>query len=118
MQEIPSTIQKTIMKQEDFNEMRERVFARCKELTKSKGNDYTKGSVDVLKNFKENADEFGMTELQACGLYTKKHINAIFNYIKSDGAFESEPISERIVDGINYLIFLQALIEDKERGKK
>jgi hypothetical protein len=82
------------------------------ELTKSKGEDYTKGNPDVLSNFKEG-DFVGLLPQQTLAVFMKKHIDAIYNHIKTGGQSESEPISERIVDAINYLIFLQALLVDQ-----
>lgn len=103
------------MNAEEFDKLRNSIFERCIELTKTKGDDYTKGNIDVLSNFKEGGTDLGVPAKKTMGIYMKKHIDAIFNYIKNDGQVESEPISERIVDAINYLIFLQALIKDDER---
>lgn len=100
------------MTQPDFNTLQDQIFARCRELTDTKGKDYSKGNIDMLRNFKENAEEFNMTSLQATGLYMKKHVDAIYNYIKTNGQSESEPIGERLSDLINYVCFLAALIED------
>lgn len=105
------------MNSEEFNNLRNKIFDSCVELTRTKGEDYTKGNIDVLSNFKEG-DFLGLTPYQTIGVYMKKHTDAIFNYIKTGGSCESEPIEERINDNINYLIFLQALIEEEEDNKK
>ena len=68
---------------------------------------------DVLINFKEGGTDLGVSDIKTLGIYMKKHVDAIFNYIKTEGQSESEPIEMRIVDCINYLVFLQALIKDK-----
>ena len=97
----------------EFNELRDSIFNSCKELTEKKGKDYTKGDIDVLKNFKEGSECFGFRSEQVLAIFLKKHIDAIYNYIKTNGQSQSEPIEERIKDAINYLVFLQALIKDK-----
>ncbi len=43
-----------------------------------------------------------------------KHYQAITNYVRTKGQNESEPISERIKDLINYLVLLQGLIKENE----
>jgi hypothetical protein len=50
----------------------------------------------------------------------KKHFDAIFNYIKTGGKSESEPIDTRLQDAINYLTFMKALIieeGDEQEGE-
>lgn len=103
------------MVKEDFIKMRSEIFDKCINITKSKGEDYTKGNVDVLSNFKEGGRDLGVPPMKTLGIFMKKHTDAISNYIKNDGQCESEPISERIADAINYLVFLQAIIKDEEK---
>jgi hypothetical protein len=102
------------MIQKDFDELREKLFSHCKELTAKKGEDYTKGNPDVLNNFKTGGETFGLTPYKTLGLLLKKQIDAVYNYIKTGGQHESEPIFERITDSINYLTFLLALVEDEK----
>ena len=102
------------MEYQKLKELQEGVFARCLELTEKKGNDYSKGNKDVLKIFKESADEFGVSIFVGIGYLMKKHINAVYHYIKTGGQSESEPIRERIVDAINYLTFILAAIEEQD----
>ena len=104
------------MTKENFNKLREELFLECEKITKTKGDDYTKGNIDVLSNFKEGSF-LGLTPYQTIGVYMKKHTDAIFNYIKNEGECESEPIQGRILDAINYLVFLQAIIEERKDGK-
>ena len=79
-------------------------------LLKVKGADYTDG-IDRLANFKSGAVAFGLTPMQVWGVFAKKHIDAIFAFVRN-GKVESEPIAERIADAINYLYLLQGLIEE------
>ncbi len=94
----------------EFNKSREELFGICKSITDKKGRDYTKGNHDVLSHFSESAQSFGMTKYQNLGTFLKKHVDAIYNYIKSNGQSESEPIQSRIADAINFLTFFNAMV--------
>jgi hypothetical protein len=104
------------MTREEFVKMRSKLLEECDQITVSKGLDYVKSSPDILLNFKEG-EVFGLTPLQTVGLFTKKHVDSIYNYIKTNGQSESEPIRERIKDAINYLIFINAIIEENESSR-
>jgi hypothetical protein len=56
----------------------------------------------------------GLTPKQALGVYLYKHMSAVFNYIKSNGQSESEPIQERIKDVINYMLLFALMIEEEK----
>lgn len=96
----------------DFEKFRAKLMEEEDYITKTKGKDYTKSSEDCLANFKEG-EQLGLTPLQTAGMFAKKHIDAIYNYIKTNGKSESEPIRERIKDARNYLVFILALIEEE-----
>jgi hypothetical protein len=106
------------MKQEKFNSNRQDLFNKCIALTEKKGNDYTKGNEDVLIHFKESGASFGLTKYQSLGIFMKKHMDAIYNYIKTEGQAESEPIETRITDAINFLTFLHSMIEEDADTRK
>jgi hypothetical protein len=97
------------MTTEEFSELRKELIKKCVNLTESKGKDYTKGNTNVLINFIEGADHFDVPVRKYLGFALKKQVDAIYNYIKTDGESQSEPIESRITDAINYLIFLNAL---------
>ena len=105
------------MIREKFEESRKKLLDECDEITQSKGQDYTKGQEDCLANFYEGTT-LGIEPLQVCAMFMKKHSDAIANYIRTGGQSESEPIRERIKDNINYLLFLNALIEDDASRKR
>lgn len=102
------------MKNDEFNEMRKEVIKRCISLTDTKGKDYTKGNEDVLIAFKEGGSSFDVSPEKYLGFALKKQVDAIYSYIKTNGASQSEPIEMRIADAINYLIFLQGLVKDNK----
>lgn len=98
----------------EFKAVIEETYTACNKLIKEKGEDYTKGSLDILSYFKEASIESGIPPKKVLYVLMRKHWAAIGNYIKTDGKSQSEPIDGRIQDLINYLIFLRALnIENK-----
>lgn len=105
------------MTREQFVEFRKQLIEEEDLITQTKGRDYTKSSEDCLANFKEGA-VFGLSPLQTAGMFSKKHIDSIYNYIKTGGKSESEPIRERIKDARNYLLFILAIIEDENKTEQ
>lgn len=96
---------------QDFDEM----LRKCNEILGVKGNDYTIGNVDRLHNFKTVAGFVGLDPMQVLGVYFYKHVAAIFAYIKSGGKSQSEPISGRIADCINYMLLFYKMVKEFER---
>lgn len=86
-----------------------------KQVSNGKREDYTKGSKDVLANFKNAAQALGLDPKVALAVHMEKQFSAVMNYIKTNGQSESEPIIERIGDTINYLELLWGLIQEEEQ---
>jgi len=105
------------MKLKRRKEIFQEIMTECMELSEKKGKDYS-GDTDSLSNFKLNAESLGITKYQTWAIYFKKGIDAILNSVKSNPErpqVESEPLRERIKDGIIYLVLLLCLlIEDAE----
>jgi hypothetical protein len=99
----------------EFYSLMDRLFQDAKAIAKSKGEDYTRGSEDALANFKEGGKDIDIDPIKVCWIFMNKHYQAITNYVKTNGQSESEPISERIKDAINYLVLMQALITEKQQ---
>jgi hypothetical protein len=106
------------MTNKEFYDLMQTVFDSCQKIAKSKGEDYTKGSLDALANFKEGGIDVGIDPMKVCWIFMNKHYQAITNYVKTGGQSESEPINERIKDMINYLVLLQGLITEGSAGCK
>jgi hypothetical protein len=98
----------------EFSELMNTIFTDCSKISKAKGNDYTRGSEDALANFKEVGKGIEIHPMDVCWIFMNKHYQAITNYVKTKGQSESEPISERIKDLINYLVLLQGLINEND----
>ena len=102
-----------IAKDRDFREF----IIACDKLLTVKGHDYTQGAegdYGRLKNFYTGSEALGLTPLQVLGVYFKKHIDAVFTFIKK-GQVESEPIEGRIYDCINYLLLLGKMVQYEKR---
>jgi len=106
------------MKIDKFLELREQLLNEALAITTAKGKDYTKGSEDVLRNFKETGTDLGLSPEKVWGIFAKKHFDAIMSYIKHGGQSESEPIAERIKDLLNYLVLLYAILNEQPKNTK
>jgi hypothetical protein len=105
------------MTNKDFYNLMDAVFESAKNIAKVKGEDYTKGSLDALANFKEGGEDIGVPPEKVCWIFMNKHYQAITNYIKTGGQSESEPIAERLKDLINYCVLMQGIINEKNINK-
>ncbi|HSH24790.1 MAG TPA: hypothetical protein VLA13_04555, partial [Massilibacterium sp.] len=102
------------MNKQKFDKVVKRLTEDRKEVSKGKREDYTGGSDNVLQNFYNQADKLGLTPMQSLAVHMEKQISAVFNYIKTNGQSESEPIIKRIGDSINYLELLWGLINEEQ----
>ena len=91
------------MNVENYNKLREELTEFRLGISKGKRVDYTKGSDDVLANFKNQSESLGIDPKVSLAVHMEKQFSAILTYIKTNGKSESEPIKNRIADCINYL---------------
>lgn len=103
------------MDSQTFQALREGAAARRDAVMKPKGVDYQTGDGDRLGNFKAVGLRLGLTPLEVWAVYFSKHLDAVFSYIRN-GKVESEPITGRLDDCVNYLELLEGLIEDQKGG--
>lgn len=101
----------------EFDNIVEQARLRQDGLLTVKGHDYTRGDADRLANFKNNAKGLGLTPQQVWAVYFMKHIDAIMSYVKT-GKLESEALTGRLDDAINYLYLFEALVKDLEAQDK
>ena len=97
-----------------FEELQSELHEKIRAMTSTKGREYANSTVDRLANFKDVADELGLTPEQVLLVYLKKHMRSIDSFCKNGETF-SESIQSRIVDAILYLELLAGLIEDREQ---
>lgn len=103
----------------EFNELiKNELLPKCFKVMNTKGLAYS-GKEDKLGNFKRCGVLAGMPTTKAWLAYFVKHFDAICSWIRG-GYNDSEPIEGRIVDAINYLFLLYAIISEpaKDLGVK
>lgn len=83
----------------------------------SKGTEYIVSNDDRLNFFYEYANKLGADPKMVCAIFLMKHINSILNYVKT-GKDSIEGIKGRIMDARNYLLFMEALIEENKDMEK
>jgi hypothetical protein len=104
------------MREKDFYKLVDKRFAECMGIMKSKGTAYS-GLEDKLGNFKRVAKNLAMTPEQVWYVYFAKHLDALSAFLRGEYK-DSEPIQGRIMDLINYLFLLDAiLIEQGDEGE-
>ena len=81
----------------------------------TKGTEYIVSNDDRLKFFKDYSTSLGIRPEIVCSIFLMKHINSILNFVKT-GKQGEEGITGRINDARNYLLFLQALVEENNSG--
>ena len=91
----------------DYMKMRNRLFERANKLVSTKGVEYTQGNEDVAHYIKDKAKRRKVSEYVILSIFINKHLTSIEYVIDNKGAVtESESLEERIVDVINYLLFI------------
>lgn len=96
---------RTIVTAEQFDKDRQELQDLAASIISRKRPEYTLGNVNVLQNFDEAADEFGVSPAKAIMLHRKKHLDAEKSYL-INGHANSEPMDSRFADDMNYLILL------------
>jgi len=98
------------MTNEEFNKILERRIEQIKSTLSDKAKMYAIG--DRLYNFKRSAEILRCSPHKALlGMFIK-HLVSIIDLIEKSYTANSELIDEKIGDGINYLILLEAIFRE------
>lgn len=97
------------MNAKDYDTLSVRLATYADEIQTRKRPGYTRGDVDILKNFKDVASRSGLTPGQAWSVYFLKHIDAITSIMTKPGLPVSEAPVGRFADALNYLYLGYAL---------
>jgi len=81
-------------------------------LLQAKGDSYA-GAQDVTANFKRAASRAKITPLQAWLVLFNKHLDAVERYIRGENLEDLESLHSRVVDLINYLFLLEAIVDER-----
>jgi hypothetical protein len=98
------------MTRDEFQRLMADEYEKIVAINNTKGHDYA-GDADALRNFKEQAQETGVTPVQVWNIFFGKHLKAIQTYVR-EGDVASEPVEGRIQDAILYLFLLRGLVEE------
>jgi len=90
----------------------ENTFEQCEKLLLKKNALYAVPS-DVFGNFRKSAELQGRTQKQVLLGYMTKHTVSIADMIASNTIGSKEIVYEKIMDNINYLLILKAMIEEE-----
>ena len=102
------------MTHSEFNSYQGIILTKAVGMGATKGKEYS-NSESRFANFDRIAEELGFTNIQVAWVYTKKHLDGIASFCRTQKEF-SEPIEGRIVDAIVYLTLIAGMIEEK-RGR-
>lgn len=102
------------MIQKQFETVSKHLTDKAQAIMDAKQPEYTLDSVDVLANFKKEAEENGITPLQVWGVYFGKHVASIKAFVKDPNRTLSEPIDGRFADTLNYLKLGYALASEMD----
>jgi hypothetical protein len=103
------------MNQNDFNNLVDSTMESCKKKLVQKREEYVNDpNIDVLSNFKSNAELsiVGTPEGIGWELMTK-HLQSIKDYCEGRKV-SSAVLDEKIGDAINYLVLIKAIISERE----
>jgi len=107
------------MDQEQFKDIVNDMFEKCKQLLINKNVEYARGQ-DKLHNFKKAARFRNIPDEEALAGMMLKHTTSVYDYIddlSKDKHHNLESWDEKIVDHINYLLLLRGLLEERYEVK-
>lgn len=100
------------MDQYSFEEVVDDLMLKCKDILVIKAAEYAKE--DRLHNFKLAAKLEGVTVKQALAGMMAKHTVSIYDMLWADKSFPMAQWQEKLVDHMNYLILLKAILVEEE----
>ena len=100
------------MTTERFNEVVKEQLERIEKLLVKKQAEYNLDA-DRLSVFKRAAGIQQQTQAQALLGMMTKHVVSIYDYVEGNKKFTEALAREKIVDNLNYLILLYAVLEEE-----
>jgi hypothetical protein len=100
------------MSQDEFNEVLERRIQLIRMQLEQKRDEYANNN-NVLRNFNEASRVMNNEPKEALmGMYVKHHVS-VMDFVRGNTAPEPAKVREKIGDMINYLILLEALLQEE-----
>lgn len=106
------------MKKIDFDKVIEHRLSECKRILIEKAKEYAKGDDDRMHNFNRAAQITGECREKALFGFFLKHLVSVMDIVddmnNNSKYIPNKPlVEEKIGDAVNYLLLLEASIEDK-----
>lgn len=108
------------MQEKEFVELMDSMEKTEHDIMGVKGMEYTQGDLktDRLANFYRIAKEINCDPKLVCYIYLKKHLDSIACFVKNNQEYSEEKIDGRINDARNYLVLLNAIIQEQKKERK
>lgn len=106
------------MRKEEFDIIINQFIKKVLAVLNNKQKIYVKDEIDVLNNFKKAGKIQNCSPKESLGGMMAKHTISIYNMINSTSKFTEEEWHEKIIDHINYLLFLVALLEEEKKEER
>lgn len=101
------------MTHDRFNKVVDETLEVCKDTLTKKQDEYNLDS-DRLSFFKEGNELTKLSPERTLYLFMFKHIKSLADMVASGGKYSKELWDAKIIDNINYLLLLRALLEDDD----
>lgn len=107
------------MTAKEYSDMRAEFLKDTLKLSDAKRIEYTEGNHldNVLWNFENSAKIVNSKPMKVLAIFLNKHISSLQNYFRTGKEYSTESIESRIMDIINYLLLLVALIRTRNEKK-
>ena len=102
------------MKIEDYEQLSSFLLRVAQETEDAKRPGYTVGSEDVLANFKAVGERINRPAEEVCMIYFLKHVDSITAMVRRPELPQSEDMTGRFADAMNYIKLLYALLKERE----
>ena len=103
------------MNNDDFERVANRLLEQCHFIMFKRAMTYSK-ETDRLANFRHAAGLTGRNMQQVLAGFMLKHTVSLYDMIETGGEYPLEQWEEKIIDHINYLILLRAVLEEGWSG--
>jgi hypothetical protein len=105
------------MNAQDFNKVFDATVQKSADVLVKKAEEYA-DDIDRLQNFKIAASLKQVSPIEALGGMMVKHTVSVYEYLGRSDVPELAAWDEKIIDHINYLILLRALIVEHEQAQE
>jgi hypothetical protein len=104
------------MTAKEYQTMRAEFLKATLELSDSKRIEYTEGNHldNVLWTFENSAIDVNVTPMKVLVIFLNKHLSSLRSYFRTGKEYSTESIESRIMDIINYLLLLVAMIRSQK----